>query len=56
MSGEYVPSEVEITPEMIRAGVREFIKFDRDYDTEQDAVVRVFRAMLAAQKSNGEVA
>ena len=48
MSGA-VPQEIEVTSEMIEAGVAEFEKYDRDYDTESAAVRRIFVAMWKAK-------
>jgi len=36
----------EITPEMIEAGLVEFLAFDDRFDLEEDAVAKIFRAMF----------
>lgn len=41
--------EIEITPEMVEAGLAELVAFDPEYDEGQDFVRRVFRAMEAAR-------
>jgi hypothetical protein len=41
--------EFPITPKMIEAGVGELFKFDIEAESEQDAVIRIFRAMLRAR-------
>lgn len=41
-------STPEITPDMIEAGVAEFLEFDRRYESDQDAVCRIFTAMYRA--------
>ena len=40
--------EIDITPEMIEAGVDEFCSFDDRYEFPEAAVARVFRAMIRA--------
>jgi hypothetical protein len=37
--------EIEITPEMIEAGVMELETFNADFEMEEDAVTRIFHAM-----------
>ena len=37
-----------ITPEMIAAGVSELLDYDDDYEFREDAVVRIFTAMVLA--------
>ena len=39
---------IEITPEMIKAGVMELIRFDRDYESDESAVIRIFQEMYRA--------
>jgi hypothetical protein len=41
--------ELEVTPEMIEAGVRAFFEFDSRFEGEREAVIRIFQAMRAAQ-------
>ena len=38
-------TEIEITPEMIEAGVAEFLAYDSDYERPRDAVVEIYLAM-----------
>ena len=38
--------EAEITTEMIEAGVRELIFFNRDFESEESCVERVYSAMF----------
>ena len=47
-TGNIDVSEIEVTPEMIEAGVSEFCSFDRRFDDEAEAVRRIFLAMCAA--------
>jgi hypothetical protein len=44
------PCEV-VTPEMIEAGADELLGYDRDYESREDAVRRIFTAMWAARRS-----
>jgi hypothetical protein len=41
--------EIEITEEMIAAGVREYYAVDLNFQTAESAVVDIFRAMLSRQ-------
>ena len=43
--------EIEITQEMIEAGVPELCAYDYRYESEEEAVVRIFTAMALASKS-----
>jgi hypothetical protein len=36
---------IEITPEMIEAGVAQLLGFNRDFESEEDAVMRIYMAM-----------
>ena len=45
------PTEIEVTPEMVEAGVVEFCHFDSRFEDETDAVVRVYRVMAALAPS-----
>lgn len=40
--------EIEITPEMIRAGARELALYSDDYESKADAVSRIFTQMAVA--------
>ena len=42
--------EVEVTPEMIEAGLEEFTAYDDRFDRKEDEVRRIYEAMLAAAK------
>jgi hypothetical protein len=42
------PDDVEVTPEMIEAGLLELARFDARFQEERDAVRKIFRAMLKA--------
>ena len=48
--------EIEITPEMVAAGVEAFLSFDERFESEAVAVVRVLEAMLAASRAPAKVA
>ena len=41
--------EIEITEEMMKAGRREILSFDRRYESDEDAVMRIYRAMRMAE-------
>jgi hypothetical protein len=40
--------EIEITEEMIKAGIDALLDFDRRYESDEDAVQRIFIAMISA--------
>jgi hypothetical protein len=42
--------EIEVTPEMIGAGVSEFVGYDSGVDTPQDAVLRIYLAMRSVER------
>lgn len=42
-------SEVEITPEMVKAGVEALYQHNPDFEAEEDAVSRIYRAMHEAR-------
>ena len=42
------PNETEVTPEMIEAGVSELLSYNLDFESEESAVSRIFRAMVLA--------
>ena len=46
--GKY--SKEEITPEMIEAGVAALVEFNRNYEREESAVVRIYGAMRSKAK------
>lgn len=37
-------AEIEVTPEMIEAGVSILFEYDPDFDNERDVVARIYRA------------
>ena len=39
--------EIEITPEMIEAGANELCSFNRNFESEEQGVRRIFLAMVA---------
>lgn len=41
--------EIEITPEMIEAGVPHLFEYDTDFDNERGVVATIFRAMAGAR-------
>ena len=41
-------AEIEVTPEMVEAGVEVFCAFDRRFDSEDDVVKEIFRVMVGA--------
>ena len=43
------PDEVEVTPEMIRAGAAELALYSDDYESKEDAAARIFEAMWLAR-------
>jgi hypothetical protein len=42
--------EIEITPDMIAAGVTAFLDFDGRFESEADAVADIYRAMVWAKE------
>jgi len=42
--------EIEITPEMIEAGERELCRYDDAFEGTDEAVVKIYKAMVAASK------
>lgn len=42
--------EIEVTPEMIKAGVPELLDYDPRYEPPEAAVERLFAAMMEAYK------
>lgn len=46
-------SEIEITPEMIEAGVSELCGFNSDYTTYEDCVEAILGAAFAAARVRG---
>jgi hypothetical protein len=50
LSREHAPiPEPEVTPEMIEAGVVPLLRYHPDRRSEDDTVVEIFKAMVAAR-------
>lgn len=45
--------EIEITPEMIEAGLAEFFEYSPDFDNEREVVEAIYRAMAVFTPSRG---
>jgi hypothetical protein len=45
--------EIEVTREMIEAGLAEFLSFNDDYDDPKDCVISIFLAMLDHHRREG---
>ncbi len=43
--------EIEITPEMIEAGLEKLFDYDHGFSNENDIVAEIFRVMLSASAS-----
>jgi hypothetical protein len=41
-------TEIEITPAMIEAGATHLFEFDRDRGSEEETLIKIFRAMSRA--------
>jgi hypothetical protein len=39
-------TEIEVTPEMVEAGVAEISNYNLDFETREEAVMRIFTAMI----------
>jgi hypothetical protein len=48
-------TETEVTAEMIEAGKQELARFSPDFESEADAVARIFRAMSEAMAAVEEL-
>jgi hypothetical protein len=46
--------EIEITPEMVEAGIAALVAFNHDFESEEAAAIRIFRAMARARCSEGQ--
>ena len=42
------PEEIEVTPEMLMAGTKEFWSFDPRFEDASDVIARIYRAMSEA--------
>jgi hypothetical protein len=45
------PTDAEITPEMIEAGVAELLSYDSEFESSESAVERIYCAMIMAALS-----
>ena len=54
MTGDSDAPDVEITPEMITAGTREFWGHDNQYESAEVLVQRIYRAMMRAKRRNDQ--
>jgi hypothetical protein len=45
--------EIEITPEMIKAGVRAVAGYNPEFELDEDFVMRLYRAMVTAMHNKG---
>lgn len=43
--------EVEVTPDMVRAGVAEIATYNTDFEDDEDAVTRIYVAMELARRA-----
>lgn len=48
-SDERIGAELEVTPEMVTAGVRSYLKNDLAYCSDEEMVAAVYRAMKFAE-------
>jgi hypothetical protein len=46
------PADIEITPEMIKAGAYELGMFDSEYDSFEEGAERIFSVMLDMMKTS----
>ncbi len=53
MTGQASADKIEITEEMIEAGVSELVGYSDKYESEEDAVIRIYRAMELARVNHG---
>lgn len=52
-TGDGAPEEkIEITPAMLEAGVDEICTYNLDLETREQAVARIYEAMLLARKGH----
>ena len=40
-------AEIEVTPEMIEAGIAELARYNPEYESDEKAVTRIYEAMLS---------
>jgi len=55
MSAGAPANEIEITPEMIEAGVMAFCSFKSGMETSEEVVEEIFKKMILAKKCNHAV-
>jgi hypothetical protein len=51
MCAETVNNEIEVTPEMLKAGALELAGYDSEFENIEEAVARLYRAMVRAKSS-----
>jgi hypothetical protein len=44
--------EIEVTPEMVKAGARELGYYPETYSTRDEVVVDIYKAMVLASRAN----
>jgi hypothetical protein len=49
-------TEIELTPEMIEAGLSAYLSLDREHDPYERIVTEIFQAMVAARLPKGQAA
>ena len=49
MAEKPTEDDIEITPEMIKAGVTAFLNFDSRFESEVEAVMDIYKAMVTAR-------
>ncbi|MFZ0494917.1 MAG: hypothetical protein WBE80_04915 [Methylocella sp.] len=49
---EVATKEIDISPEMIEAGVKMLFNYDPDFSNEKDIVAEIFMAMLSVSASH----
>ena len=49
-------SEIEVTPEMVRAGAKAWLSFDARFEEIDDVVIRIWRAMKKSDSSGAVTA
>lgn len=48
--GRTQDADVEVTPEMVEAGVIQLSKFSEEFERWEDAAIRIYNAMQKAKK------
>ena len=52
---DHNPTEIEVTPEMIEAGVYELITFDSRFEDDESAVLRIYKAMESLKENHEQI-